>query len=214
MRFKRIRIRTLLIAMASAATGYAAALRYIAYMDAYPQTPIADNPFEVVAPALAIGTGTHIAVIVVLALLPRMTTRRWMIAIALVATLFATAVHLSHLADQYSAIAKYHESQGSAVSRGKNWSGSIEGRSITITYTGSGEKLKGRELAVYIWHEKLAMKYRDAAHAPGFPFNRTRQSRIEPGKAFAKRLWTILEGRGAVRAGKGHRSSAGASPSR
>jgi hypothetical protein len=80
MRCARPGIRTLLIAMASAAIGLAATRSYITYMDAYPycSTPAVRDWFspETVATAAVIGVGTHFAILIVLALLPRMTTRR------------------------------------------------------------------------------------------------------------------------------------------
>jgi hypothetical protein len=172
MRFTRRRVRIVLVAMASAVTGYAAAPSYIAYMNAYPHTPSPeDPPGLVLVTAAVIGVATLIAILGILALLPRMTTRRWMVAIAIVATLLAIGVHLSHVADKYRAMAKHHELHASAVSFGKRWSGSLDEQTWISVGTGfdDAEELKGRELALFLWHEKLSQKYRIAAGCPWFP---------------------------------------------
>ncbi len=177
MRFARPRIQTLLVAMASAAVGLAAAPRYIAYMDAYPycSTPAVRDWFsETLATAAVIGVVIHVVILVVLALLPRMTTRRWTVAIAIVATLLAVGVHLSHVADQYRAIAEYHKSQSRALAGARHWSGSLdEHRNISIGCIGCGsagdEELKGRDLARVLWHKRLSEKYQDAALRPWIP---------------------------------------------
>jgi hypothetical protein len=175
MRFTRLRIRTLLVAVASAATGCAAATRYIRYI-VYPDIVLglAESYYTetIVTTAAVIGVGTHVALLGVLALLPRMTTRWWMVAVAIVAALLAVKVHLSRVADQYRAIAKQHQSQSFAVSSGKQWDGSSpDGRwSIHIgTTEPNAEELKGRELALFLWHYKLSHKYEDAALCPWFP---------------------------------------------
>jgi hypothetical protein len=100
-----------------------------------------------------------------------MTTRRWMIAVAIAATLLAVRAHLSHVADQYRARAERHESQSFELSRERWWSGSLdEHTNISI---GSGavgaEELGGRDLAMVLWHERLSKKYRIAARRPWFP---------------------------------------------
>jgi hypothetical protein len=162
MRFARLRIRTLLVATASVATGYAAVLNYIAYMNADRLGPIPRVPAaEVHATAAVIGAGSHVAILGVLALLPRMTARRWMIVIAIAATLVAVKVHLSRVADEYRAIAEYHESQSQAAAGARHWSGSLDGDStIFIGCDGCGpegdEELKGRDLAMFLWHERLS----------------------------------------------------------
>jgi hypothetical protein len=165
MRFGRPRIRTLLVALASAATGLAAAPNYLDHMRdldhirAYPHacgySPPAPHPLErVVATASVIAVGTHVAILVVLALLPRMTARRWMVAIAIVADVLAVNVHLSRVADQYRAIAEHHYSHRN-------------------TSTGSGsagsEELERRDLVRARWHMKLGDKYRIAALRPWIP---------------------------------------------
>jgi hypothetical protein len=174
MRFARVRIRTLLVAVASAATGCAAATRYIRYI-VHPNVVLGLSEWyyteTILATAVVIGVGTHVALLGVLALLPRMTTRWWMVAVAIVATLLAAKVHLSRVADQYRAIAKHHQSQSFAVSSGKQWSGSLDDHSYMDVGTGdpNAEELKGRELAVFLWHFKLCNKYEDAALRPWLP---------------------------------------------
>jgi hypothetical protein len=174
MRFARLRIRTLLVATASVATGYAAVLNYIAYMNADRLGPIPRVPAEEFATAAAIAAGTHVTILGVLALLPRMTARRWMIVIAIAATLVAVKVHLSRVADEYRAIAEYHDSQSRAVAGARHWSGSLDGdTTIYIGCDGCGpegdEELKGRDLAMFLWHERLSRKYDLAALRPWTP---------------------------------------------
>jgi hypothetical protein len=171
MRFARLRIRTLLVATASVATGYAAVLNYIAYMNADRLGPIPRDAAGEFATAAAIAAGTHVTILGVLALLPRMTARRWMIVIAIAATLVAVKVHLSRLADEYRAIAGYHESQSQAVAGARHWSGSLDGDTIiSIGCDGCGpegdEELKGRDLTMFLWHKRLSKKYDFAALRP------------------------------------------------
>jgi hypothetical protein len=126
---------------------------------------------EVLETAAVIGVGIHVAILVVLALLPRMTTRRWMVAIAIVAALLAVKVHLSHVVDHYIDIAEFHESQSHAVAGARHWSGPLDGdTNISIGCLGCGpdgdEELKGRDLAIFLWHKKLSKKYQTAALGP------------------------------------------------
>jgi hypothetical protein len=149
---------------------------YIANMDEYPccSTPVVMAVWyspEVLETAAVIGVGIHVATLVVLALLPRMTTRRWMVAIAIVAALLAVKVHLSHVVDHYIDIAEFHESQSHAVAGARHWSGPLDGdTNISIGCLGCGpdgdEKLKGRDLAIFLWHKKLSKKYQTAALCP------------------------------------------------
>jgi hypothetical protein len=153
-----------------------AASSYIADMDEYPccSTPVVLAVWyspEVLETAAVIGVGIHVAILVVLALLPRMTTRRWMVAIAIVAALLAVKVHLSLVAEQYIYIAEDHESQSRAVAGARHWSGPLDGdTNISIGCLGCGpdgdEELKGRDLAIFLWHKKLSKKYQTAALCP------------------------------------------------
>ena len=171
MCFARLRVRTLLVATASVATAYAAVPNMIAYMNAGRLGPIPRLPAaEFHAAAAAIAAGTHVTILGVLALLPRMTTRRWMIAIAFAATVLAVKVQLSRVADEYRAIAEYHDLQGFALSGGKQWSGPLDERTH-IFINGhddddDDDELRGRDLAVVLWHIRLANKYRSAALCP------------------------------------------------
>jgi hypothetical protein len=182
MRFARPRIRTLLVAVVSTATGLAAAPSFLDYILGYPSRRMASELMGhpaptselILAAALVIGVGTHVAILVLLALLPRMTTRRWMVAVALFAALLAVKAHLSRVAEQYRAIAKRHDEQSFLLAHGKHWSGPLDGHChISIDYTGSGhadgEELKGRDLARVLWHIRLAEKYESAALRPWRP---------------------------------------------
>ena len=170
MGFARLRIRTLLVATASVATGYAAVLNYIAYMNADRLGPTPRDPVGEFATAAAIAAGTHVTILGVLALLPRMTARRWMIVIAIAASLVAVKVHLSRVADEYRAIAEHHDSQGLALSSGRQWSGSLDEEThIFINGSDDEEELRGRDLAIVLWHLRLAKKYRSAALGPWLP---------------------------------------------
>jgi hypothetical protein len=185
MRFARPQIRTLLVAVASASAGLAAAPNYLDHMrdldhiracpHAYGYWPPAPHPPErVLATASVIGVGTHVATLVVLALLPRMTTRRWMVAIATVAAPLAVKVHLSRVADQHLAVAEHHYSQGFLLRRGSLQPGSLYTRGNTsigpIGSRSTGrEELDGRDLARAHWHIKLGDKYRIAAYLPWVP---------------------------------------------
>jgi hypothetical protein len=177
MGFARLRIRTLLVATASVATGYTAMLNYIAYMNADRLGPIPRNPAEEFTAAAAIAAVTHVATSGLLALLPRMTARWWtivlVIGIGIATTLVAVKVHQSRVADEYRAIAENHSSQFFALIIGKKWSGSfidINGDDHFIDFnggnTGNEEELKGRDLAIVLWHSGLADKYQSAAERP------------------------------------------------
>jgi hypothetical protein len=176
MGFARLRIRTLLVATASVAIGYAAVLNYIAYQNAGRLGPIPRDPAGEFAAAAAIAAGTHVAILGVLALLPRMTARWRMIVILIIiimaATLVAMKVHLSRVADEYRAIAEHHDSQGLALSSGKKWSGSLDEEThifINGGNNGDEEELMGRDLAIVLWHARLAKKYENAAERPWIP---------------------------------------------
>jgi hypothetical protein len=176
MRFARLRTRTLLAATVSVVIGYAAVLNYVAYMNADRLGPIPRDPAGEFTAAAAIAAGTHVAMLGLLALLPRMTARCRMIVIVVVimmaATLVAMKVHLSRVADEYRAIALHHDSQGLALSNGKKWSGPLDedcNISINGGNNGDEEELRGRDLAIVLWHMRLAMKYQSAAERPWIP---------------------------------------------
>ena len=170
MRFTRLRIRTLLVATVSVMAGYAAVPSLIACMNAGRLGPIPRGPAaEFHATAVAIGAGTHFTILGLLTLLPRMTTRRWMIIIAIAATLLAVKVHLSRVADEYRAIAEYHDLQGFALSNGRQWSGPLDEQTHIFIGSDDGEELRGRDLAIVLWHVRMANKYRSAALSPWFP---------------------------------------------
>ena len=173
MRFTRLRIRTLLVATASAATGYAAVLNYIEYMNAGRLGPIPRVPAaEAHATAAVIGAGTHVAILGVLALLPRTTARWWMIVIAIAAALLAVKVHLSWVADKYRAVAEHHDLQGFALLGGRHWSGPLDEETHIFIGSDDGEELRGRDLAKVLWHVRLARKYQIAALRPWLPVSR------------------------------------------
>jgi hypothetical protein len=76
--------------------------------------------------------------------LPRMTTRRWMIAVAIVALLF----YMERRRRSFESLAAYHA-----------WPG--------VASTGHNPNL--RLLRISRWHWALARKYRRAAHYPWLP---------------------------------------------
>ena len=141
------------------ATGFAAGRRVISRTWIHIRLPALQSvtgwfsTAETLATAAVIGVGTHVAILAVLAPLPRMTTRRWIIAVAIVAILLAVKVHLSRVADQYLA------EQRNATSRNLGrclaesyWSGPLDDhRNLSIGSIGGspssvvGEELKGRE---------------------------------------------------------------------
>ena len=144
--------------------------------------------------AAAIATGTHVAIRTT-RILPRMTAR-WtivlVIGIGIATTLVAAKVHLSRVAVEYRAIAEGHSSQFSALIIGKKWSGSfidINGDDHFIDFnggsTGNEEELKGRDLAIVLWHSELADEYQSRRSAPGYTCRRTLQSPTEAGHALA-----------------------------
>jgi hypothetical protein len=165
------RIRTLLVATAGVATGYAAVPNLFAYQNAGRLGPIPGlSAAEYHATAAAFAAGTHVTILGLLFLLPRMTARRWMIVIAIAATLLAVKVHLSRVADEYRAIAEHHDSLGLALSSGRQWSGSLDEEThIFINGSDDEEELRGRDLATVLWHMRLAKKYRSAALCPWLP---------------------------------------------
>jgi hypothetical protein len=169
MRFTRLRIRTLLVAIASVAAGYAAVPNLIAYMNVGRLGPIPRIPAaEFHATAVAIGAGTHFTILGLLTLLPRMTTRRWMVVIAITSTLLAVKAYLSRVADEYRVIAEHHDLQGFALSEGRQWSGPLDDQTHIFIGSDDDEELRGRDLAIVLWHVKLAKKYRIAALSPWF----------------------------------------------
>ena len=97
-----------------------------------------------------------------------MTTRRWMVVIAITSTLLAVKAYLSRVADEYRVIAEHHDLQGFALSEGRQWSGPLDDQTHIFIGSDDDEELRGRDLAIVLWHVKLAKKYRIAALSPWF----------------------------------------------
>jgi hypothetical protein len=119
--------------------------------------------------------------------LPRMTTRRWMVAAAIVALLCL----LSHRRRSFAQIAAYHESRMVARMyprspiKGLPMGHGVRGPDITaerlayslaerrgngyIYYDRAGSRMTEDDARAAIWHEAMARKYREASRYPWFP---------------------------------------------
>ena len=105
--------------------------------------------------------------------LPRMTTRRWMVAVAVVGLL----LFLEHRRRSFVSIAAYHESKtvfiesfSSGSFREPVGSGS---QPLEIQYFApDGHVMTAEDLKVADWHEAMARKYRRAARYPWLPVER------------------------------------------
>ena len=105
----------------------------------------------------------------------RFTVRRMMVAVAIVAIFLAAAVHLARIADRdarlsrrYRDLAAFHNAECITLSWGKYWRGP-DGEyhaSGVLPSDPKAVELKGRELALYLWHSKLGDKYGFAADHP------------------------------------------------
>ena len=114
--------------------------------------------------------------------LPRMTTRRWMIAVAVVGLLCL----LVHRSRSFAARAAYHESR--MVARmfpdlgrhlGREIPGadinaemlarSLNGRLAHVYFDRNGKEMSTDEVKAAIWHEAMARKYREVACYPWLP---------------------------------------------
>ena len=111
--------------------------------------------------------------------LPRMTTRRWMVAVAVAGILCL----LAHRHRRFSSRAAYHESKTIArmfIDPGKKRVGReiaredmksqmlVRGRSF-IFLDGNGNVMTTEAVKAALRHEELARRYRDAASFPWFP---------------------------------------------
>jgi hypothetical protein len=110
--------------------------------------------------------------------LPQMTTRRWMVAIAVVAIVLAATTELPRRAQRFRALAQAH---GAAVktARGKRWTGDLERHGhVNIAYSyldgrPPDQEMTRHEVALVLWHLELMQKYNAAAERPWLP--------VEPG---------------------------------
>ena len=102
--------------------------------------------------------------------LPRMTTRRWMIAVACAALCLATVATLWRRAERFQALAQSHKaSVEREAARAKHWEGEIDDDRMMTSFNPSGKELSARELAVIDWHVTLVRKYRRAGRRPWLP---------------------------------------------
>ena len=119
--------------------------------------------------------------------LPRMTVRRWMVAVVLVGLLCL----LAHRRRSFAQIAAYHESRMVARMyprspvKGLPMGHGVRGPDITaerladslaerrgngyIYYFRAGSRMTEDDVRATIWHEAMARKYREASRYPWFP---------------------------------------------
>ncbi len=94
-------------------------------------------------------------------LIPRMTTRRWMVAVAIAGLLCL----LEYRRREFAALATYHGAKataGAIIRRGS--------MGMKVTYVDpDGNVITMDDLGVARWHETLAAKYRRAARYPWLP---------------------------------------------
>lgn len=94
--------------------------------------------------------------------LPRMTTRRWMLAVAVVALLCL----LEHRRRTFRSRAAYHQSRLSGLGVALSYDGHLR----FYKHQDQGIKwLTNNEAKVPAWHEAMARKYRDGARYPWLP---------------------------------------------
>ncbi len=94
--------------------------------------------------------------------LPRMTTRRWMLAVAAVAILLGLVVETARRRREYLHRAAHHQELSLR-------NGSIFGEGVMIRYNPTTRKSDMTSLRKIEHHERLAEKYRQAARFPWLP---------------------------------------------
>lgn len=159
MRLPRFRIRTLMIAVASAAIGIAAAPRtYVEYPCRVVEAVeiIHDySTLHILAVATVIGAGAFAALIGLCALLAGISARQRMIAVAIIGVTLGLDCRRRRLDE----LAEHHEGLMLAY---RDWA------KTTIVPAATPEKVE-RNLVKGNWHEKLGEKYRQAAGRPWLP---------------------------------------------
>jgi hypothetical protein len=93
---------------------------------------------------------------------PRMTTRRWMIAVALVAVPLAVATELGRRRSEDLRRAAYHAYQG-------RYGGSVFGDGVVLRFAPKAGKPDITSVAKIEHHARLAEKYQYAARYPWLP---------------------------------------------
>ena len=96
--------------------------------------------------------------------LPRMTTRRWMIAVAVVGLLCL----LGHRRRAFESRATYHESRQIHIIEGSGWLPGEQPEGC-VYFDGHGRRMTREEVRLSDWHKSLADKYRRAALYPWLP---------------------------------------------
>jgi hypothetical protein len=114
--------------------------------------------------------------------LPRMTTRRWMVAVAIIAILCV----LNQRRRSFASRAAYHESRMVArmFLRFRKYLGrELPGPDVKaelhyrrhpdvgkyVYFNRAGEDMTADEVRASLWHEAMALKYREASRYPWFP---------------------------------------------
>jgi hypothetical protein len=90
--------------------------------------------------------------------LPRMTTRRWMVAVACVAVALALRIAKERRIADFVRTAEFHEKQAARLRRSHHELGWIKTPPLT-----------DKEIEILYYHNWLSIKYRTAASRPWLP---------------------------------------------
>ena len=98
--------------------------------------------------------------------LPRMTTRRWMIAVAVMGIILGVSVELQRRHARFLDLATHHEASSQIRRR---LQGRVGGPYISLRLNGLGEDVSDWSGARVEWHRRVGEKYSRAAHYPWLP---------------------------------------------
>lgn len=179
MQVPKFPARTLMIAVAGVAMGFALVSRVYGLGGLWGGPPaVTANPVVHVPPtfrqilwnAAVTCSVVYVTVVGIFVIRGRMTTRRWMLAVAVAAAVLVTGIGLSRRSERFSALAREHDARSRETAVGKHWSGPLDAdEGISIATFPDGGEMTAREAALFVWHVKLKEKYEQAALQPWRP---------------------------------------------
>jgi len=179
MQVPKFRVRPLVIAVAGVTIGFALVSRvhgtggpwgWPAAAAKSPNMSIPPTFGQILWNTAVICSVVYVTVVGIFVIRGRMTTRRWMLAVAVAAAALVTGIGLSRRSERFSALARAHDARSVETAGGKHWSGLLDaGRNISIASFPDGGEMTAREAALFVWHIKLKEKYEQAALQPWRP---------------------------------------------